>query len=265
MRTMQEYIDEEVVVTGFPIRPSSAEGYVSLFFNMLSSTTKAYKVEKNTQNYTKACGYIYDPESKTKINNARVSYRLMNDILIARNKIFYTLELNVEAQNVIIMYRDYKNKDLFKQYMAIVSAKKNIINALKNSGFTVKSDRMYIYVSTKNYFQNPETVMVNGTPRDFGNITMNKHQEMLFNDFVKNAFTYEGVFPGFNRYAIKLVNASAKEELVDVDHIKRIFPNTEYAKIIISTNGTIKAFAKDSTEPDIVLNGAFAPIKIENE
>ena len=265
MKRLTDYINEEITITGALIRPSSTENYVRLFFSMLSQVSKAYKKESNPNNYTiEGCGRIYASDVKTKTNGTRIYYTLLDEIVTNRSKIYYTLQLDIDSQNVLIQYKEYKNKDMRNQYLAIMLAKKHIMENLKKAGFTVKSDRGYIYATSKNYIREPGELVINGETKNIGNICMNGYQQAVY-DVAKKLFTFEGDFPGFNKYAIKLTNAKAKDVIKSGDKTAELPAMTEFEKIIVVSNGMIKAFFSGSKAADIVLYQAFAPVSPKGE
>lgn len=259
---IESYLDESISLTGVLVRPSSLEGYVNLFFTMLSQVSKAYKKQSDTQKYQEGCGKVFDASSKGKINRDRISYTLLDEIVLSKRKIYYTLQLDIDSQNVIIQYRQYKNKTLRNKYLAIVLAKKNIIQNLKNAGFSVKSDSTYIYASTDNYIKNPSEVVINGERKNFGNLIMNDYQKETYK-VAKELFDFEEVYPGFNKYSIKLINAKCKNELSDENKLHVFIAGTLFEKIILVSNGSIKILQETPDGPSsIVLTGAFPQIKI---
>ena len=262
---MDKFIDEAVVVTGIMARPSSMQGYVNLFFSMVSSVTKSYKKETNPQKYINGCGKIYDPSDDTrKLRRQKINYTLLNEIVINKKKVIYTLKIDIDSQNALIQYRTYKNKAMRPQYLAIMLAKKTIVSLLKQAGFTVKTDQTYIYATAPNFIQEPGKIMVNGEERDFGNLVMNDWQIKL-QSVAKSLFDFEEIYPGQNKYSVKLKYASLKKEIADENRNNIYVPGVMFSKVILSSNGTIKVPSPDTeTTSMISLIGAFPPITLDN-
>ena len=263
---MNKFIDEAVVVTGIMARPSSMQGYVNLFFTMVSSVTKSYKKESNPQKYINGCGKIYDPTDSTKkLKRNKINYTLLNEIVLNKKKVVYTLKIDIDSQNALIQYRTYKNKAMRPQYLAIMLAKKNIVSLLKQAGFSVKTDQTYIYATAPNFIQEPGKIVINGVKKDFGNLIMNDWQIKL-QSVAKSLFNFEEIYPGQNKYSIKLKMATLKKEISDENRNTIYAPNATFSKVILSSNGTIKVPSPDTNTTSMIsLIGAFEPIVLDNK
>lgn len=259
MISFSDYIEESVILTNHMVQPTFVEGYVKLFFAMLSQVNNSFKKETDPRKYSKGCGTIFSKEVKSKIFTQRPTYTLLDSIIVKQNRIFYTLELDWDSKNVILKYRDYKAKDLRDKYLSVILAKKQIIADLKAAGFSVKSDRFCIYASTKDYMKNPSEMSINGETRRLGMVLLNTKQNELLS-VVKKLFEYKGVFPGFNRWAICLMDVTVKEPISDMMSTS-IEVGAKFDKVVVCTNGKIQAYTKlEDKEPTVEILQGFPSI-----
>jgi hypothetical protein len=253
MLTFKEYLNESVILNGSMVHTNMLEGYVKLFYKTLSKTTKGYKKPKNDSLFMlKGCGEIFDASSKTKIIDKRPFYTLTNQMITNYGKVFYTLEMDVDSSNVLIMYRDYKDKSKRDKYRLVMLAKKNIMNALKDAGFSVRSDRNYIYASLKDFVKNPS--------EDNGLVVLNSYQESLLN-VAKKFFSFNGVFPASNRYALTLKQVTLLKDISDENNLLQYSNGSSFDRVVIATNGKIDFYRFPSDEEvEKTLYGCFNPI-----
>lgn len=258
MKTFQEFLNESVTLTGELVRENMLEGYVNLFYKTLSKVTKGYKKQSDKSLYlVNGCGEVFDSSSKAKIVDKRPFYRLTNQIFTHYNKIFYTLEMDVDSANVLTMYREYKDKSKLEKYRLVMLAKKNIMKALKEAGFSVRSDRISIYASLKDFVKNPS--------EENGLIVMNYHQEELVK-VAKKIFSYDGILPAYNRYAITLKQAKLLKDLEDNGSLEKFVAGNSFDRVVITTNGKIDFFRFTSDEnPEKTFYGCFEPITKDQE
>lgn len=258
MKTFKEFLTEEYSISGEMVNSGMLEGYVKLFYNTLSKQTKSFKKEPDISLYTMlGCGKIFDENTKEKIVDSRPYYKVTTEILTKYNRIFYTLELDVDSSNTIIMYREYKDKSKLSKYRLVMLAKRNIMNTLKSAGFSVRSDKTTIIASIPDYVKNPSS--------ENALLSMNKHQEKLLN-VVKKLFSYNGVYPAFNMYAITLKQASPLVDIEDENKLNRVLVGNNFDKVIVTTNGKIEFFRfEHDTEPEAVLLNCFEHITKDYE
>ena len=253
MKSFSEFLTESVVITGSLVHSGMMEGYVKLFYKTLSKVSKNYKKQNDSSLYMMSgCGEVFDAETKTKIVDKRPFFKLSNQIVTHYNKVFYTLEMDVDSSNVLTMYRDYKDKSKLDKYRLVMIAKKNIMKSLKDAGFSVRSDRMCIYASLPDYVKNPT--------EENGLIVMNHHQEELIK-VAKKMFAYDGVLPAFNMYAITLKQAKVLKDMQDENELEGILAGNTFAKVVMTTNGKIEFFRFENDEvAEKTLIGCFEPI-----
>lgn len=257
MKTFKEYLNESVTLTGTMVHSGMMEGYVKLFFKTLSNISKSYKKFDKDVYLMHGCGEVFDVNTTTKIVDKRPYYRLTSQIVTHYGKIFYTLEMDVDSSNVVSMYRDYGDRSKVDKYHAVMLAKKNIMNALKEAGFSVRSDRAAIYASLTNYVKNPTN--------ENGLVVMNDHQKALLK-VAKKLFSYDGVSPAYNMYALTLSQAKLLKDLDDENHLEKIIAGNSYAKVVITTNGKIEFYRFEGDEaPEKTLIGCFEPIQKDYE
>ena len=124
MKTFNEFINESTTLTGTLVPLGLLEGYVKLFYNTLSNVTRSYK-KSNADSYSmNDCGKIFDENIKNKIVNSRPYYKLTNQILTHYGKIYYILELDNDSNNIITMYREYKDRSNKTKYLTILLVNK---------------------------------------------------------------------------------------------------------------------------------------------
>lgn len=261
---IDKFLNEAITVTGVLARPSSVQGYVNLFFTMLSPVSRSYKKETDPKKYENGCGRIYSNDDASKKSKYKVSYTLLQDIVITKKKVVYTLTLDIDSQNAVIQYRQYKNKMIRPQYLAIMLAKKNIIANLKNAGFTIKTDQNHIYATAPNFIMEPGTMTINGQEMNFGNLVMNDYQKKML-DIAKTLFTFEEVYPGQNQYSILLKNVKTKVEVASKDRNVIFAPDMTFSKAIIMSNGIIKLpkIDTDGTSSMVPVYSVFEPITLD--
>ena len=254
MKNFHDFINESTTLTGTLVPLGLLEGYIKLFYNTLSKISKSYK-KSNIDLYSmNDCGKIFDENTKIKIVNYRPYYKLTNQILTHYGKIYYILELDTDSNNILTMYREYKDRSNKNKYYSIMIAKKNIVKTLKEAGFSVRTDKNSIYASISNYVKNPN--------ENNGLVVMNEHQKLLLNE-VKKLFSYEAISPAYNRYALTLQRAKVLKDL-NYEGITILSGNT-YSKVIVSTNGKISFYRYDKDlEPEKTLFNCFPPIELNN-
>lgn len=258
MKTFKEFLNESVTLTGTLVRENMLEGYVNLFYKTLSKVSKGYKKQQNKSSYLMTgCGEIFDQSSKSKIVDKRPYYTLTNQILTHYNKVFYTLEMDIDSANVLTMYREYKDKSKLDKYRLVMLAKKNIMKTLKEAGFSVRSDRICIYASLKDFVKNPS--------EENGLVVMNFHQEELLK-IAKKLFSFDGVLPAYNRYAITLKQAKLLKDLEDTGSLEKFVAGNSFDRVVITTNGKIDFYRFPSDEnPEKSFYGCFEPITKDQE
>ena len=258
MLTFKEYLNESVTLNGSMVHTNMLEGYVNLFYKTLSKTTKGYKKQKDTSLFMmNGCGEVFDSSSKGKIVDKRPYYNLTNQIMTNYGKVFYTLEMDVDSSNVLIMYRDYKDKSKRDKYRLVMLAKKNIMKSLKEAGFSVRSDRNYIYASLKDFVKNPS--------EENGLVVLNSYQEALLK-VIKKFFSFDGVLPAFNRYALTLKQATLLKDISDENNLLQYPAGNSFDKVVVSTNGKIDFYRFPSDEEvEKTLYGCFEPITKDQE
>lgn len=258
MKTFQEFLNESVVISGSLVRENMLEGYVNIFYKTLSKVSKGYKKQSDSTMYLmKGCGEIFDANSKIKIVDKRPYYTLSNQVVTHYNKVFYTLEMDVDSSNVLTMYREYKDRSKLDKYRLIMLAKKNIMKALKEAGFSVRSDSRCIYASLKDFVKNPE--------EGNGLVLLNYHQEELLN-IAKKIFSFDGVLPAYNRYAITLKHATLLNDIEDTGSQEKYIVGNSFDRVVITTNGKIDFYRFPSDEnQEKSFYGCFEPITKDQE
>lgn len=258
MKTFKEYLNESVTLTGTLVHSGMMEGYVKLFFSTLSKVSKSYKKQSDSSLYfMSGCGEVFDGETKIKVIDKRPFYKLTNQIVTHYGKVFYTLEMDVDSSNAVIMYRDYKDSSKREKYRLVMLAKKNIMKTLKDAGFSVKSDRMSIYASLKDYIKHPEA---NNALMSF-----NSRQEELLS-VAKKMFKYDGVYPAYNMYALTLKQATLLKDIEDENANEKIVAGNSFDRVVISCNGKIEFFRYPNDEvSEKTLIGVFEPIRLNEE
>lgn len=253
MLTFKEYLNESVTLNGSMVHTNMLEGYVNLFYKILSKTTKGYKKQKDASLFLmNGCGEVFDTTSKTKIVDKRPFYTLTNQIITNYGKVFYTLEMDVDSSNVLIMYRNYKDKSKRNKYRLVMLAKKNIMKYLKEAGFSVRSDKNYIYASLKDFIKNPS--------EENGLVVLNSYQESLLK-VAKKFFSFDGVLPAFNSYALTLKQATLLKNITDENNLLQYPIGNSFDRVVISTNGKIDFYRFPSDEEvEKTLYGCFEPI-----
>lgn len=258
MKSFKEFLNESVTLTGTLVHTGLLEGYVKLFYKMLSTSTKSYKKQPKSCLYIiNGCGEVFDENTTTKIVDKRPSYRLTSQIVTNYGRVHYILDMDVDSSNCVSMYRDYADRSNTEKYNAVMTAKKNIIEALKNAGFSVRSDRASIYASIPDYVKNPTS--------ENGLIGMNAHQRALLR-FVKKLFTFDGVTPASNMYGLSLRQAKLKNDISDENGLNTILAGNSFAKVCVYTNGKIEFFRFENDEiAESTLLGCFEPIQKDDE
>ena len=258
MLTFKEYLNESVTLNGSLVHSNMLEGYVKLFYKTLSKTTKGYKKPKDTSQFLmNGCGEVFDASSKAKIVDKRPFYTLTNQIITNYGKVYYTLEMDVDSSNVLIMYRDYKDKSKRDKYRLVMLAKKNIMKVLKEAGFSVRSDKGYIYASLKDFVKNPS--------EENGLIVMNFYQEALLK-VSKKFFSFDGVLPASNRYALTLKQAKLLVDIADENNLLKYPVGNSFDRVVVATNGKIDFYRFSSDEEaEATLYGCFEPITKDKE
>lgn len=258
MKSFKEYLSESTILTGALVQQGMMEGYVNLFYSTLSKVTKGYKKEKDASLYAlSGCGEVFDPTTKGKVVDKRPFYKLTNQILTHYGKVFYILEMDVDSSNALTMYREYKDKSKLEKYRLVMLAKKNIMKALKEAGFSVRSDKRSIYASLKDYVKNPD--------EDNGLVAMNYHQRELLG-VCKKLFAYDGVQPAFNMYALTLKNVRALKDIADEGNGLSCPEGSLFDRAVVCTNGKIEFFTQSSDdEASLTLLGCFEPITKDQE
>lgn len=254
MKTFTEFLNENVTITGSLVHNGMMEGFVKLFYNTLSKVSKAYKKQSDPSLYMmNGCGEVFDANTTQKIVDRKPFYKLSNQIVTHYGKVFYTLEMDVDSSNVVSMYRDYADRSKVEKYQAVMSAKKNIMETLKAAGFSVRSDRASIYASITNYVKNPTD--------ENGLVVMNYHQRELLK-VAKKFFSYDGVQPAYNMYALTLKQARLLKDLNDENELEKIMAGNTYAKVVLTTNGKIEFYRFEGDEyAEKTLIGCFEPIQ----
>lgn len=253
MKSFSEFLNESsTILTGTLVPLGLLEGYIKLFYNTLSNATRSYKKSSVESFSMNDCGKIFDENTKTKIVNSRPYYKLTNHILTNYGKIYYILELDIDSTNIIMMYREYKDRSKVDKYRTIMLFKRNILKTLKSSGFSVRSDKNSIYASIKNYVKNPT--------ESNGLVVLNNHQNLLLKE-VKKLFTYEEISPAYNMYALTLRRAKLLKDLEYED--TKILAGNTFSKVVVSTNGKISFYRFDKDdEPEKTLFNCFLPIEL---
>lgn len=257
MKTFKEYLTEGVTLTGTMVHSGMMEGYVNLFYKTLSASTKSYKKYTKENFLINGCGEVYDVNTTTKIVDKRPFYKLTSQIITNYGRVFYTLDMDIDSSNVVTMYREYGDRSKVDKYHAVMLAKKNILNALKEAGFTVRSDRASIYASLTNYVKNPSD--------ENGLVLMNFYQKSLLKT-VKKLFSYDGISPAYNMYALTLLQAKLLVDLEDENQLNVIPAGNSYSKVVVSTNGKINLYRYENDDtPEKTLTGCFEPIQKDFE